>query len=295
MADESDEENLNIPTNNQSENRSDEIIPTTDTDYVTRNQEIENMEVHHHPDVHHKSKKLKEYFLEFLMIFLAVTMGFFAESFREHLVDIKKEKGYIVSLKEDLLTDTSILTSIIPRAQLQYKKLDSLCILLKLAAAGDAYNIHRLYYLNFNYSFGLILFDQNERTISQIKSTGAFNLIQNKDVKDNITSYDIFYAGAIKNEAVDVANWMSDCNKMSQKIFDYSLVNTFGFRGGAEIFLNDSLPLKLISTDSMLVKEYMNKVKSLMMMLDSHLSLEIKQLEDGKKLIDLLNEEYHLE
>jgi hypothetical protein len=66
------------------------------------------MEVHHHPHV--EKKNFKEYFLEFLMIFLAVTMGFFAESYREHLVDIKKEKEYIVSLKEDLLTDTSYLT-----------------------------------------------------------------------------------------------------------------------------------------------------------------------------------------
>jgi hypothetical protein len=35
-----------------------------------------NMEVHHHPDLHHEKKKWKEYFLEFLMIFLAVTLGF---------------------------------------------------------------------------------------------------------------------------------------------------------------------------------------------------------------------------
>ncbi|HXS54614.1 MAG TPA: hypothetical protein VN726_00740 [Hanamia sp.] len=48
------------------------------------------MEVHHHPTV--EKKNFKDYFLEFLMIFLAVTLGFFAESYREHLVDIKKEK-----------------------------------------------------------------------------------------------------------------------------------------------------------------------------------------------------------
>ncbi len=36
------------------------------------------MEVHHHPHV--EKKAFKEYFLEFLMIFLAVTMGFFAEN-----------------------------------------------------------------------------------------------------------------------------------------------------------------------------------------------------------------------
>ena len=33
------------------------------------------MEVHHHPHVHH-SKKWKDYLFEFLMLFLAVTAGF---------------------------------------------------------------------------------------------------------------------------------------------------------------------------------------------------------------------------
>jgi hypothetical protein len=40
-------------------------------------------------------KHFKEYFPEFLMIFLAVTMGFFAESYREHLSDKTKEKEYM--------------------------------------------------------------------------------------------------------------------------------------------------------------------------------------------------------
>ena len=85
MADNTDEEHLNIPANIQSENTPDEILSNNDTEIINQNQESENMEVHHHPDVHHKRKKIKEYFLEFLMIFLAVTMGFFAESFPEHL------------------------------------------------------------------------------------------------------------------------------------------------------------------------------------------------------------------
>ncbi|MDE3184630.1 MAG: hypothetical protein KGM16_14520 [Bacteroidota bacterium] len=253
------------------------------------------MEVHHHPDLHHKKKNFKEYFLEFLMIFLAVTLGFFAESLREHLVNVKKETEYIISVKEDLLTDTSSLSHLIPKAQLQLDKLDSLCILLNLAANKNTYDIHRLYYLNFRYSFGLILFDQNERTISQIKSTGAFNLIENKECKDSITFYYNFYDFHIQHEAVDVENWMLDLNKMSQTIFDYSLIKRFGFRGGADIFLNDSLPLKLISSDSIVLKEYMNKVRSLMMMLDSHLSLETSQFDNARKLIRLLNKEYHLQ
>ena len=51
------------------------------------------MEVHHHPHV--EKKNFKEYFLEFLMIFLAVTMGFFAENIREDITNRKKEKQYM--------------------------------------------------------------------------------------------------------------------------------------------------------------------------------------------------------
>ncbi|HEY5464391.1 MAG TPA: hypothetical protein VIJ95_14105 [Hanamia sp.] len=53
------------------------------------------MEVHHHPDLHHKKKNFKEYFLEFLMIFLAVTLGFFTESYREQLVEREREDSPI--------------------------------------------------------------------------------------------------------------------------------------------------------------------------------------------------------
>ena len=54
MPDNIDEEHLDNLTNTQPENPSDEIIPTKDTETIKPNQEIENMEVHHHPDHHHK-------------------------------------------------------------------------------------------------------------------------------------------------------------------------------------------------------------------------------------------------
>ena len=57
------------------------------------------MEVHHHPQV--EKKNFKEYFLEFIMIFLAVSLGFFAENIREHINDNEKREQYIQSLVED--------------------------------------------------------------------------------------------------------------------------------------------------------------------------------------------------
>jgi hypothetical protein len=60
------------------------------------------MEIHHHSDVHHKKKRFKESFLEFLMIFLAVSMGFLAEKIREGLADKNKELHYMQNLVADL-------------------------------------------------------------------------------------------------------------------------------------------------------------------------------------------------
>ena len=57
-----DEEHLDSPTNTQSDNPSDDIIPTEETENINLNQVTKNMEVHHHPDLHHKLKKMERIF-----------------------------------------------------------------------------------------------------------------------------------------------------------------------------------------------------------------------------------------
>ena len=46
-----DKEHLDNSANIQSENPVDEIVSTNDTETTNPNQETENMEVHHHPNV----------------------------------------------------------------------------------------------------------------------------------------------------------------------------------------------------------------------------------------------------
>jgi hypothetical protein len=104
MADKTDEEHLDNPINNQSENPSDEIIHTTDTETINPNQESENMEVHHHahdPAAPHHKKNWKSYFWEFLMLFLAVFCGFLAEYQLEHKIERDRGKQYTYSFYED--------------------------------------------------------------------------------------------------------------------------------------------------------------------------------------------------
>ena len=65
-----------------------------------------NMDIHHHPEV--EKKGLKEYLLEELMIFLAVSIVFIAESLGENIIDKKKLHGYMMQILENLKFDTSV-------------------------------------------------------------------------------------------------------------------------------------------------------------------------------------------
>ena len=64
------------------------------------------MEVHHHPHV--EKKGFKEYFLEFLMIFLAVTLGFFSENVREYFDEEKTTKQYLEDFRQELLQNKDL-------------------------------------------------------------------------------------------------------------------------------------------------------------------------------------------
>ncbi|MGZ3778492.1 MAG: hypothetical protein ACXVI9_13360 [Mucilaginibacter sp.] len=100
------------------------------------------MEVHHHPEV--EKNNFKEYLLEGLMIFLAVTMGFFAESLRENITKKEKETEYIASLVRDLEKDKANLKVIIEDDGKKVKGLDSL-LSLSGADISDIKNRKLLY------------------------------------------------------------------------------------------------------------------------------------------------------
>src|SRR5215467_12311091 len=100
------------------------------------------MEVHHHPDLHHKRKKFKEYFLEFLMIFLAVVMGFMAENLREHFTDNRRTKQFATSLVHDLQIDIQRCDSTIIFFNYERLNYDTLLTLLNSSNAST----NRMYY-----------------------------------------------------------------------------------------------------------------------------------------------------
>ena len=69
----------------------------------------DNMEVHHHSHESHGKKNWKAYFWEFLMLFLAISLGFFVENQREHYNEHLRAKEFSKSSVQDLQNDTASL------------------------------------------------------------------------------------------------------------------------------------------------------------------------------------------
>ena len=87
------------------------------------------MEVHHHPQV--EKKNFKQYLLEGLMIFLAVTMGFIAENIRESISDGRQVDDLVHSMVSDLKTDVIMYDSFDSLNLGYYKMIDTVFLLMK--------------------------------------------------------------------------------------------------------------------------------------------------------------------
>lgn len=146
------------------------------------------MEVHHHPHVEKKS--IKEYLLEGLMIFLAVSMGFAAENLREHLVNKEREHNYIASFYKDLSNDQTDLPKLISNiVQEQILPAKALPRLFRSVTthAGAADSIY-FYFRKFIRQQGLRGY-VTDRTIEEIKNSGEMRLITHKDIADSLVDY----------------------------------------------------------------------------------------------------------
>jgi hypothetical protein len=182
-----DEEHLDTTSIPLSENLSEHNTPGIDTDTINPNSEIENMEVHKHP--HHVTHKKKwgEYLLEFIMLFLAVFLGFLAENLREQTVEHHREKEYIQSLVEDLKSDTLQANEVLVKLNNRSIGIDS--VIAALSSPEIIENSNNAYRL-WSKNMGFADFISNDRTIQQLKNSGGLRLIRNKVVSDGIMKYD---------------------------------------------------------------------------------------------------------
>jgi hypothetical protein len=141
------------------------------------------MEVHHHS--HHGKKKWTGYFWEFLMLFFAVSAGFYAENLREGIIHKEQVKTNMRSLLSDLQSDLLVFDSVIERNQYAYTMADSLIELLH----GDISNTPEIYFTARAVTANIGYYYSNPKSFDQMKSAGILRFIHPHDLLDSLGNY----------------------------------------------------------------------------------------------------------
>ena len=131
-------------------------------------------------------KKIVNRFWEFLMLFIAISLGFFVENYREVLVDRQKEKEIIASFINDLDPDIKELDIVIQRRETREARIDSIIYILDNGLQDD-YGKDLYYYAR--YLPRPAVFWANNTTNEELKYSGNFILIKNQKIIDTLLQY----------------------------------------------------------------------------------------------------------
>ena len=174
------------------------------------------MEVHAH--AHTERKKWTHYLWEFLMLFLAVTLGFLVENQREHYVEHQREKQFIQSLFNDIRSDSANIVKIINARTAKERMLDSMIYMMNSSDPGG--------FTKLIYPYAVLVgrtlpyrFVPNDGTMQQLKNSGALRLIRNRAVVDSIAKYDINVRNILGQYGVE-ENQIEHYRTAAAKIFD---------------------------------------------------------------------------
>jgi hypothetical protein len=251
------------------------------------------MEVHH--GHHHPNKKLKEYFLEFCMLFLAVTLGFLAENLREHITERKREKEFIKSIVHDLKSDTSDIGTSSTRLLGQVHKQDTLIILLPAYKEGDTTN-KKLYNLYFQSAANETQVKFNRNAIDQMLNTGGTLLITRQRILDSIMYY-VGFTRAVDDQGAYYKQAFNASFENSKNIFDlsYMHVRVKDDLSYTRIFNKDTAHFRLNDSRPEVLKRYTSDLIMQQNLCEGYL-IDLKEAKKrATRLIALLQKEYKLD
>ncbi len=152
------------------------------------------MEVHHHS---HHPKKWKEYITEFLMLFLAVSLGFMAENIREHQIEKQREIAYLQNVHKDLKLDLANIDSVMYQNVVRLNALDTFFSSMKKGTLTN----EDVYYYSRN--LGLrSTFESSHVGLDQIKSAGGLRMVKVDEIVSGIQEYERMLNSIDKLESV---------------------------------------------------------------------------------------------
>ena len=176
-----DQQNLHGEEFSTGENSSKEMTEQSITNTESKTADMEA----YHPHLPHGKKKLKEYFLEFLMIFLAVSLSFVAENFRERYVEHEHAHQYAVLLSQDIKKNTAQVKEEIQRRTIMQKSFDTLKNILENNRLDSNAEIVKHAVLVSE----ILPLATTTATFDQMQNSGSLRYIRNTQLISLLTDY----------------------------------------------------------------------------------------------------------
>lgn len=237
-----------------------------------------------------ETKNWQAYFLEFLLIFLAVALGFFAESIREDMGDQEKEREFIRSMIEDAALDTLHFNEAIEENQYRSVCLDSLGKILCRNVKGPAIEttIYRLFRVGLNHP---AFVSPTERTMTQLKNAGGMRLIRKKSAVDAIVRYDDMAKYLVDQQAF-YELYQNSAIEHSIRILNFEEFKIRGRYDGEDP--NPFSKANLLNNDPIQLVEFGNRVNIYSAIVQFY-NVRLKQMKhQAKELISTLQDQYEM-
>ena len=236
-----------------------------------------------------KTKKWKAYFLEFLLLFLAVSLGFMADNFREKRSDRTKEKEYMQSMIEDVAADRINIKEVIDRNSQRISYLDSLLDKCSNYSATDKEK------LDLNKYFSQVLRHPEfiapaELTMQQLKNAGGMRLIKSKAAINEIIRYDSKLQ-KIAGQQLYYENYQNKAIDSGTKIFNIHQLVLALINPDKEF---TSAEFELFTEDKLKLKEFANSVAMYKGIIMYYVVLLKAMDKQGEVLTQTLEREYKL-
>ena len=232
------------------------------------------------------AQKILNRFWEFLMLFIAITLGFFVENYRESLSDKEQEKEIIVSFINDIEEDIKELDIVIERREIRETRIDSILYILNNDLQD---NFGRNLYYYARYLPRPFVFWANNTTNEELKYSGNFILIKNQKIIDVLLEYDdnyVFIDFIRQREEYLVRRLFDQINVIfDPKVFDE--MNVYYIE-----FVYPSGNPKINSKNREVINNFLSNLHYVKTVNVGQLGLFKKHQKRGKEILELLKKEY---
>jgi hypothetical protein len=238
--------------------------------------------------------KSKDYIFQFLMLFLAITAGFFVENKREQYIENQSEKQYARSLYEDLKTDTAVIQRVLKYKIWSSEKMDSLLNILQSNNIRE--NNELIYYFERMMKVN-DQFTSQDVTYQQLQSSGNFRFFDNEELYREISDYyNLYkrYLSLIENQHIEPGT-LTDMEASLFHAKDLALLYNPNPVNANTVYLRPTKKLAPIHQDPFYLNYFNLKAADRSELLKSSVTWLSWLNDKSSKLLLKLKQEYKLE